>query len=426
MRWSLPDMHHSDQLPSTPRIVSPLPVTEASNTTMIKHRRPHRKSRQGCADCRRRKIKCSEDRPRCSACDRRDVPCLYPDAARATSSGPVVARGAAKTALGSDLARGYASPVSSVTLVNSSRSLLANGTDPDCHVSPLCSAPSSCSDGLVRASGVPPDWFSMDDMILLHHWIMYTSRTIIKSPAVDHCWQLTFPQIGFRHSFIMHGLLSLAALHLAYTDVASRRQRSLDAARHHSTALGGFREGIERMLSQEDYSSSDALFGCSILNIVYIFGMPGCHPDVLKSRSDPRERTTRILSGEWIPMIRGIGAVVRPVYERVRLGPLAPLLSLDRWDQLDPDSDITIQDERFCGVPETWATLGASDVDIYDEAWRMLRRCHLYTVQFEVDFIVAQGSQGLPREREPGREGENTYNRQWAGPIAFLHEATEE
>ncbi|WYZ35375.1 hypothetical protein EsH8_X_000022 [Colletotrichum jinshuiense] len=419
-------MHQSDQLSSTHRMVSPLPMTEASNMTTINHRRPHRKSRQGCADCRRRKVKCNEERPRCSACDRRDVPCLYPDVARATSSGPVAYR-AANTALGSDLASGRTLPVHLVTPVGGSRSLLANGTDPNCHISPPCSGPSSCSDGLVRASDVPPDWFCMDDMILLHHWTMYTSRTIFKSPNVDHCWQLTFPQIGFRHSFVMHGLLSLAALHLACTDVASRKQRSLDAARHHSAALGGFREGIERMVSEEDYSSSDALFACSILNIVYIFGMSGCHTDVLNGgRSDPRERTARILSGEWIPMIRGIGAVVRPVNERVRLGPLAPLLSLDRWDQLDPDSDVTIQDERFCGVPETWSTLGASDVDIYDKAWRMLRRCHLYTVQFENDFIAAQGLQGLPSEREAGQEGENTYNRQWAGPIAFLHEASDE
>jgi hypothetical protein len=42
-------------------------------------RKGHTKSRKGCYNCKRRKIKCQETRPSCSNCEKADLQCQYPD-----------------------------------------------------------------------------------------------------------------------------------------------------------------------------------------------------------------------------------------------------------------------------------------------------------------------------------------------------------
>ena len=52
-------------------------------------RRGHFKSRLGCFNCKRRRVKCNELRPSCSPCRRLGLSCVYPTAAPVSSSGPV-------------------------------------------------------------------------------------------------------------------------------------------------------------------------------------------------------------------------------------------------------------------------------------------------------------------------------------------------
>ncbi|KAL3466497.1 hypothetical protein BJX64DRAFT_284435 [Aspergillus heterothallicus] len=40
-------------------------------------RRPHRKSREGCAKCKQRRVKCDETRPRCQKCEKLKLECTY-------------------------------------------------------------------------------------------------------------------------------------------------------------------------------------------------------------------------------------------------------------------------------------------------------------------------------------------------------------
>ena len=43
-------------------------------------KRPHKKSRSGCIECKRRKVKCNEARPACRSCVLRKSTCRYPEA----------------------------------------------------------------------------------------------------------------------------------------------------------------------------------------------------------------------------------------------------------------------------------------------------------------------------------------------------------
>ncbi|KAH7141772.1 hypothetical protein EDB81DRAFT_797587 [Dactylonectria macrodidyma] len=54
----------------------------------VRHRQGHRKSRNGCAVCKRRHIKCDERRPKCGNCDISERECIYaaPEKAKPTTS----------------------------------------------------------------------------------------------------------------------------------------------------------------------------------------------------------------------------------------------------------------------------------------------------------------------------------------------------
>ncbi|KAH8175279.1 fungal zn(2)-Cys(6) binuclear cluster domain-containing protein [Sarocladium implicatum] len=49
-------------------------------------KRPHRKSRAGCKNCKARKVKCDEVRPTCRSCRLRKAECVYPDPPANTSA----------------------------------------------------------------------------------------------------------------------------------------------------------------------------------------------------------------------------------------------------------------------------------------------------------------------------------------------------
>ncbi|KAL1591360.1 hypothetical protein SLS60_012059 [Paraconiothyrium brasiliense] len=172
-------------------------------------------------------------------------------------------------------------------------------------------------------------------MSLLHHWILSTSQTISESVILDSYWQTVFPQIAFLHPFVMHGILSIAALHLGYLQGANKERRMIDAARHHNVALQGFREHLAR--PSDD--NSDALFACASLNLLYVFGLPIQRHDRQHGEAEPASRISRILGAEWIPMSRGVEAVLQSVYDRVRLGPLRAMLDLRNWVELSPNNE---------------------------------------------------------------------------------------
>lgn len=253
----------------------------------------------------------------------------------------------------------------------------------------------------------------MVDLALLHHWTVSTSGSLVRCREIDRIWQLVLPQIGFKHPFAMHAILSLAALHLAYTDRNNRQKHTIDAVRHHNSALQGFCDTIDRASDE----NADALVACSTLNVIYVFGVSPWSD--IGSEGNPAapggSRKARVLGSEWIPMVRGVRAVVPAFWERVRSGPLRELLSLDDWEGVNPDRDIAAEDERFRALRSAWAQSGDHDARLYDETLYSFRRCYLYVVRCAASNLDASGG-GM----------DCGFNKAWAGPIIFLFIAPEE
>jgi len=204
----------------------------------------------------------------------------------------------------------------------------------------------------------------------------------------------------------MHGILSVAALHRAYLHHAEREQRIMDAAQHHNIALQGFQEQVAKIGS----NNSDALFACASLNVLYVFAVSAQRYDRYDKDTDAAWRRSQILGAEWIPMIRGVEAVLHSLYDRVCLGPVNQWLDLGNWQVVDPDKEPADADEQMRPLRELWADIGEDRV--YEETLYTLRKCCAYAHQFSTTDPDTFSLRGHPRV--------------WSGHLAWLHFAPKE
>jgi hypothetical protein len=77
-----------------------------------------------------------------------------------------------------------------------------------------------------------------------------------------------------------------------------------------------------------------------------------------------------------------VETVLQPIYDRVRLGPPSPLLSLDNEDQLNPDHQQVLGHAGFNNLKDVWSR--SNDADVYDKALLyLLRKCNTHMRQYE-------------------------------------------
>ncbi|PVI04052.1 hypothetical protein DM02DRAFT_586885 [Periconia macrospinosa] len=329
-------------------------------------RRAHQKSRAGCIECKRRRIKCGEEKPRCHQCKKYDKSCEY---------------------AGSTLGPSTPSTRSSVQLHPDTEPLSQRtSTTP---VPSISSVPSS-------SAHIPSSLFDAQDLSLFHHWCLTTSISIVNTRNLDHLWQTTLPKIGFRHIYVMHSLLSLSALHIAYLDPFEKHSNILNAAQHHSKALDGFRQDID-YISPEN---CDGLFVNAILIFLYTFITFGkLYDPAIDSKVGPR-----ILGADWIPLMRGVGIVLQVGYEHITAGPLNSLLSIGNWMELCPDPESDPDDKHIVRIREVWNQ--GDNAAVYDETLELLRKCRAWIIQFEKMHVEDTSEWG--------------HSRSWTGPFLWL------
>ncbi|KAF4998668.1 hypothetical protein FGRMN_2994 [Fusarium graminum] len=329
--------------------------TATVRSSGVKPRRAHKKAKTGCADCRKRRVKCSEEKPQCRACCRRGVECYYPSfPAGSLSLGP--------------------SPATDETSPHPSS---AQQFGQDCHLSPIPSLSLiSCSATFRDRSHEQSAKFCMQDMALLHHWTVSTSLDVYKNSSLSITCQVTFPQIAFRYSFVMQALLALTSLHIAYLEPLERLRYTTDAARYHNEGLQGFKKAMHERSDEV----ADALFAWSSLNLFYVFAISGRLGKGIWEEPGAGDRKDRLLGKSYIPMIRGVQVVLMPSYDIMSQGALRGLLTLGNWDDIDPDKQLDAEDQCFCLTREVWEN--NPDAAIYEETLHILRRCRMFMAQF--------------------------------------------
>ncbi|KAJ5779865.1 hypothetical protein N7457_007585 [Penicillium paradoxum] len=171
-------------------------------------RRAHTKSRQGCDQCKRRRVKCDEQGPPCSNCISRELPCTYLRAPPRLSD-----------------ARASQPPVLLATV---------DSTTPRPLAIPRLAASVSARISRVR------------DLELMHQFSTETFKSLCSSTAEYHVWQISIPRLALQYDFLMNGILAVGALHIAATIEPPASLVYIDTAlQYHNLTFAPYRAAVD-------------------------------------------------------------------------------------------------------------------------------------------------------------------------------------
>ncbi|PYH42218.1 uncharacterized protein BP01DRAFT_140046 [Aspergillus saccharolyticus JOP 1030-1] len=272
-------------------------------------RRPHRKSRHGCLECKHRRVKCDELRPVCSNCAKRMSQCKYDSATSLLWTNDELRPRPRPNQSGSEGPREAESTFS--TTANSLRILgKLNGDDKPQSVARL----------------------NLSDLELMMHWCNSTYKALSRIGKTDVIWQARVPEEALSHPFLMHGLLALSAIHLARTrDEVKRAAYVSIAVAHEHQALAFFRE----QLSDINASNAKAMFAFASVVVVYTFGF--LHPSHAPGTDDPWACINGIL--QVFTLARGVQQILDKATSTIRNSDWAALFQLDDYDDVLPEDE---------------------------------------------------------------------------------------
>lgn len=229
-------------------------------------RKAHTKSRYGCDNCRRRRVKCDEQGPPCTNCILRQLEnCTYsrvsPASLLANARRPSlvpslslpVGVGAGPSHVGADANNNS----------NSKRfvahQLLNNGSSSSSLNNPGLAPPSS-----------PLDRHTVDQLELMHRFATDTYQSLCISESETHTWQILVPRLALKHRYLMNGILALASLHVAALDPSTAPVYIDTGLEYHSLSLEPFRLSIDNLTPE----NCDAAFAQSIVTTAISLALP--------------------------------------------------------------------------------------------------------------------------------------------------------
>ncbi|KAF2022431.1 hypothetical protein BU24DRAFT_447203 [Aaosphaeria arxii CBS 175.79] len=203
-------------------------------------RRTHFKSRNGCSQCKRSRIKCDEQAPKCYHCRRRAVRCDFEDD-----------RTKLKT-----IGQGYTQSVAPTPLrVVSHRKEL--------QVEP---AP------LIFINVLPTMIMDRGQRDLFSHFICQTRQTLLSKGAENIFWNVDIPQQALKHDYLLNAILAFSALHRSYLRHPHDPQHAYDLDRSlalHQESVKLFNSSVTNITS----SNLGAAYGMVTLSVIYSCGL---------------------------------------------------------------------------------------------------------------------------------------------------------
>ncbi|KAK7892535.1 hypothetical protein LTR67_007632 [Exophiala xenobiotica] len=164
------------------------------------HRRSHKKSRNGCQQCKKRHIKVSILGDFTAYYKTSSFPCTYPG--------------------------------------------LASDTP--------CALPTPApSEGHASSTEIdqPPSLLNMEHLQLLHHFVIDMHTSFSLDPEYQKCFQTTVIKQAFAHPFLMYELLAISALHIGHSNPGRRDYYHTRSTELQSLACSNFnatQEGVSR------------------------------------------------------------------------------------------------------------------------------------------------------------------------------------
>jgi hypothetical protein len=163
---------------------------------------------------------------------------------------------------------------------------------------------------------------SNGDLVLLQHYIDFTSLTLA-TPETMALWQTVVPTMANDHSFLLHGILAISALHLAYLNHTQVTQNTVVAHHHQSLAMPLFRAAITTVSNK----SCHAILAFSHLLVLYSFASEKYDSRLLLVSGPEEEGEGPDVLPAWLYFLRNGCAMMCGTWDTIRAGPVEPLAS---------------------------------------------------------------------------------------------------
>jgi hypothetical protein len=165
----------------------------------------------------------------------------------------------------------------------------------------------------VDTPDIPPGL--LRDLELMHYYTAFTCLTISDFSSFNDIWQNVVPKEALSHSFLMYGILALAALHLGYDRPQDKDLYTAAALKHYNFAIASFRSALKDVTAD----NCTALFAFSAILIVLSLAFAQSH--LLAQNQNAVEELIQIFT-----LLQGVRVVLQSAMPWVEQGPLAPLL----------------------------------------------------------------------------------------------------
>ncbi|KAJ8120431.1 hypothetical protein ONZ43_g2861 [Nemania bipapillata] len=300
-----PSTGNADALPPESAPVAEAASVEPPTQRRYLSKRPHRKSRAGCRQCKRRKVKvllmstvtspllpsflppfirltfpwkCDEARPSCKACTLRKEECIY------LSAPPPELPSAADD---------VPAPTTNATpLVIRPREQSAEAC---CWELDDQNLNQDLIPVIAEPLFMPEQAADIIDMKMLWFYTTYSFQSFSinagRSPMIDYALRVKIVEHAFRSPFLMETLKALSALHLRTLNQSVPTHKLIAYQAH---AFQGYRNAIETA-NPKDFP---ALLGCSLFTIA------------MSSQTFRDPNGKRLFIVDWIAMWRGIGLII--------------------------------------------------------------------------------------------------------------------
>lgn len=179
----------------------------------------------------------------------------------------------------------------------------------------------------------------------MHHFTTVTAYELANQETGEAValWQSHAVNLGFKHDFLLRGILSVSAFHQSYLKPHKKTDFDLKASTHQSLAIAAFQETLPRV----DESNCHALFIFSCIIIIMAFAS--------SSKDKASDFQADVL--HWFYLLRGCNEVLKLHRDTLRASFMKPLLDELHYAETHAVQDIQDADRisdlfRICSSEE--------------------------------------------------------------------------
>ncbi|KAF2705997.1 hypothetical protein K504DRAFT_460085 [Pleomassaria siparia CBS 279.74] len=296
----------------------------------------HKKSRNGCRQCKARHVKCNESKP-CSSCKRHGVPCSL---VTWDGEGDGPEMGTLGATLGSSSAAGGAERRSASTSRSRSRSRRGsssssrvieeyqNPTPPSTETykeEESVTSPASSTDTYPFLTKFVHDKDATEqanwarDLELIHHWTTEACLSMCPRDDLRNLWTRIAPKAAMNHTYLMHQILTFSSLHIAHHDVSERDVYHALAIHHQDLAIRAIRPKLANITPE----NAPFLFATSTLVSMCVFGERAL--GAMRPQGADKEPLEDLLDA--FALLQGMGGLFNMSFGQVIQSPFAPIVS---------------------------------------------------------------------------------------------------